>query len=159
MNYRTGDYAEGGIRYESCPFCGRTVPIIDNLISRASEQKTLSLTKVKGTLVDLNQFFTILPGIPEIEEWQVVLKKPEGDPLGPDELHLYVSLRKGRGLRNQQSTLKVLERVMQENMEIAATAVHVQTLDQVTHSLGMETHSKSYGYWTYVRKSNWEESV
>ncbi|OLS14331.1 MAG: Coenzyme F390 synthetase-like protein [Promethearchaeota archaeon CR_4] len=133
---------EGGIRYEPCPYCGRKVPIIDSLISRVSEQKTLSLTKVKGTLVDLNQFYTILPSIPEIEEWQIVLKKEQNNPFGGDELHIYISIHEGRRVRNKDAILKHLEKVILDTMEIAPTAIHVQTLDQVTHALGMETQLK-----------------
>ncbi len=142
LNYRTGDFVEGGIRYETCPYCGRTVPIIDSLISRVSEQKTLSLTKVKGTLVDLNQFYTILPSIPEIDEWQIVLKKEENNPYGADELHIYVSIREGRRVRNKDGVIKNLEKAILDAMEIAPTAIHVQSLDQVTHALGMETQLK-----------------
>ncbi|MBD3352069.1 MAG: AMP-binding protein [Candidatus Lokiarchaeota archaeon] len=142
MNYRTGDYVEGGIRYEKCPFCGRTVPIIDSLISRVSEQKSLNLTKIKGTLVDLNNFYSILPDIPEVEEWQIVLKKENDDPFGRDELHVHTALKKSRKYRNQRKVIKDLEERIVEVMEIRPTEIHVSTLDRLTKALGMETQLK-----------------
>ncbi|MHA1698331.1 MAG: phenylacetate--CoA ligase family protein, partial [Promethearchaeota archaeon] len=77
MNYRTGDIAEKGIKYEKCPWCGRTVPIISSLISRVSEVKDVKFNKVKGTLVDLNQFYTIMPEFESIDEWQIILRQNE----------------------------------------------------------------------------------
>jgi phenylacetate-coenzyme A ligase PaaK-like adenylate-forming protein len=142
MNYRTGDYADGGIRYEVCPYCSRTVPIIDSLISRVSEQKSLQLTKIKGTLVDLNQFYSLLPSIQEIEEWQILLKKEKGDPFGNDELHIYISLRKGRKMREKEGVIKEISQKLATEMEIAATEIHVVSLDEITRALGMETQLK-----------------
>jgi phenylacetate-coenzyme A ligase PaaK-like adenylate-forming protein len=68
MNYRTGDVADNGIMYEKCPYCGRTVPIISSMISRVSEVKDVQFNKVKGTLIDLNQFYTIMPEYQGIDE-------------------------------------------------------------------------------------------
>ncbi|MCP4760789.1 MAG: hypothetical protein GY870_03340, partial [archaeon] len=142
MNYRTGDYVKKGIRYEKCPYCDRTVPIIDSDISRTSEQKSLNLTKIKGTLVDLNQFYSLLPSIPEIEEWQCILKKKDNDPFGMDEIHISISILSGRGYKKKNAVVKELEKQLLEKMEISATQINIHSLDSITRSLGMETQLK-----------------
>ena len=93
MNYRTGDVAERGIKYEKCPWCGRNVPIISSMISRVSEVKDVKFDKVKGTLVDLNQFYTIMPEYKELDEWQVILQRGESM---MDQLIVNVSLKKSK---------------------------------------------------------------
>ena len=93
MNYRTGDVADEGIRYEKCPHCGRSVPIISSMISRVSEVKDVRFEKVKGTLIDLNQFYSIMPEFDGIDEWQVILSQGESF---IDELTLNVSPSRAR---------------------------------------------------------------
>ena len=73
--YRTGDLAVGGMTWEPCPHCGRTVPRIASELKRSSDQKAMSLTKIKGTLVDLPAMGETLSSMPDVEEWQVVIKK------------------------------------------------------------------------------------
>ncbi|MHA1339049.1 MAG: phenylacetate--CoA ligase family protein [Promethearchaeota archaeon] len=142
LNYRTGDFVRKGIRYEKCPYCGRAVPIIDSVISRVSEQKTLNLTKIKGTLVDLNQFYTLIPLIPEIEEWQIVLRKKDNDPYGMDELHIYISLKETKKIKSKSKIIEKLRNEIKEQMEIVPTEIHVASLDQLSKALGMETQLK-----------------
>ena len=92
LRYRTGDLVKGGIVYSPCPYCKRTVPRISSGIYRASNIKNLQLSKVKGTLVNLNNFGVILEAEEGIEEWQVELRKKDNDPYEVDELLLYLSL-------------------------------------------------------------------
>ena len=92
LRYRTGDFVKGGIVYSPCPHCGRTVPRISSDISRASNIKNIQLSKIKGTLVNINELEHILDGKEEIDEWQIEIRKKDDDPYEVDELILYVSL-------------------------------------------------------------------
>lgn len=93
LRYRTGDLVKGGITYQPCPYCKRTMPRISAEINRASNIKNLSLSKVKGTLVNLNLFSEILEAEKGIDEWQIELKKKDNDPYEVDELYIYLSTR------------------------------------------------------------------
>ena len=73
LRYRTGDLAVGGMTSQPCPHCGSTVPRISNELRRVSNMKDLRLTKLKGSLIDLGAFSTLLRSISSIEEFQVEL--------------------------------------------------------------------------------------
>lgn len=106
LRYRTGDLVKGGITYRRCPYCKRTVPRISSHISRASNIKNMRLSKVKGTLVNLNTFAQILEAEKGIEEWQVVLRKKDNDPYEVDELVVYLSLARGIDQERLREKLK-----------------------------------------------------
>ena len=91
LRYRTGDFIDGGLVYEPCPHCGRTLPRLVGRISRASEIKEMNLDKLKGTLVDFNQLEHVLDEAPHIGAWQLELCKAGNDPFDLDELVLHVS--------------------------------------------------------------------
>ncbi|HSW36260.1 MAG TPA: AMP-binding protein, partial [Candidatus Limnocylindrales bacterium] len=95
LRYRTGDIAKGGLLCDPCPNCGRTVPRISSNIQRKSEVKEFSMTKVKGTLVNLNNFFPLMMSHPDIEEWQIEMRKRNNDPFDLDEIYLHLSTRPG----------------------------------------------------------------
>ncbi len=90
LRYRTGDYIDGGLTYEPCPHCGRSLPRLVGNISRASEIKEMNLDKLKGTLVDFNQLEHVLDDAPHVGAWQLELRKAGDDPLDLDELVLHV---------------------------------------------------------------------
>lgn len=90
LRYRTGDYTDGGLIYEPCPYCKRSVPRLVGNISRASEIKELNLAKLKGTLVDFNQLEHVLDDAPHVGMWQLELRKAHDDPMELDELILHV---------------------------------------------------------------------
>jgi phenylacetate-CoA ligase len=91
LRYRTGDYTDGGLVYEPCPYCGRTLPRLVGRISRSSEIKEMRLDKIKGTLVDFNELEHVLDDAPHIGAWQLELRKAGNDPFALDELVLHVS--------------------------------------------------------------------
>jgi phenylacetate-coenzyme A ligase PaaK-like adenylate-forming protein len=95
LRYRTGDYIDGGLTYESCPYCHRTMPRLVGRISRSSEIKEMHLDKIKGTLVDFNVLEHVLDGAPDIGTWQVELRKANDDPLERDEIILHVNRTNG----------------------------------------------------------------
>lgn len=90
IRYRTGDYVKGGIAYSPCPHCGRTVPRISSDIGRTSNIKSLQLSKIKGSLVNINNLEYLLDNKKEINEWQIEIVKKDNDPYEVDELVLYV---------------------------------------------------------------------
>jgi phenylacetate-CoA ligase len=90
LRYRTGDFTDGGLTYEPCPHCGRSLPRLLGNISRRSEIKQMNFDKIKGTLVDFNELEHVLDDAPHIGAWQVELRKTNDDPLELDELILHV---------------------------------------------------------------------
>jgi len=90
LRYRTGDYIDGGLVYEPCPYCKRTMPRLVGRISRSSEVKAMQLDKIKGTLVDFNQLEHVLDDAPNIGAWQLELRKVHDDPMELDEIILHV---------------------------------------------------------------------
>jgi len=90
LRYRTGDFIDGGLSYEPCPHCGRSLPRLVGNISRGSEVKAMNLDKLKGTLVDFNELEHVLDDAPHIGAWQVELRKVNDDPLELDEIILHV---------------------------------------------------------------------
>ncbi|MCQ9207241.1 MAG: AMP-binding protein [Omnitrophica bacterium] len=94
FRYRTGDLVRGGITYSPCPHCARTVPRISSDIVRASNVKNLKLSKIKGTLVNLNNLEHLLDDTEEIDQWQIEIVKRNNDPYEVDQLILHISLSK-----------------------------------------------------------------
>lgn len=94
LRYRTGDICEG-IEYSKCPHCQRTIPRLKPAIERESEFKEINITKVKGELVNLNNFFSLAHDFKEINEWQVEIGKKNNDPYEVDDLRIYFSLNDG----------------------------------------------------------------
>jgi len=137
--YRTGDLAVKGIVHEPCPHCGRTVPRITSELRRASDQKDMNLTKIKGTLVDLAHIGSVVSDMVEVEEWQVVLKKVHDDPHELDEFILRVSLRGGqeRGFGEKELRQRILDAT-----EVAPSRIEYHTTKEMLEFLGMETEMK-----------------
>lgn len=92
LRYRTGDYIDGGLTYETCPYCERRLPRLVGRISRRSEIREMHLDKLKGTLVDFNELEHVLDDAPGIGAWQLELRKQHDDPLELDEVILHVNV-------------------------------------------------------------------
>ncbi|MCY2960254.1 MAG: AMP-binding protein [Planctomycetota bacterium] len=137
--YRTGDLAVGGITWEPCPWCKRTVPRIASELRRVSDQRSMSLTKIKGTLVDLSSMGSVLSNTPEIEEWQVVLQKKNDDPHELDELIVRLSVRSGT---DRAACEKKVRQELLIGVEIAPNVVEFKTTPEMLEVLGMETEMK-----------------
>jgi phenylacetate-coenzyme A ligase PaaK-like adenylate-forming protein len=90
LRYRTGDLLDGGLTYEPCPHCGRTLPRLVGRISRRAEILEMRLDKIKGTLVDFNELEHALDDAPQLETWQLELRKVRDDPFEADEIVLHV---------------------------------------------------------------------
>lgn len=141
--YRTGDMAMAGITWGPCPHCGRTLPRLGSELRRVSERRALELTKIKGTLVDLSHIGTIVSSHPDVDEWQVVLRKKDDDPLELDELVLRLALKEGA---DRERVVKELERDIRTATEIAPSAIEFPTRAELLESLGMETEMKEKRY-------------
>ena len=137
LRYKTGDMTEG-IEYEPCPFCGKTVPRIKPDIQRSSEIKEFNLTKIKGELVNLNQFYPVLSSIKEIEEWQVEIRKKNNDPLEIDEMIIHLALKLGTDFEKikAETAKKIRDQIF-----ISVQIVQI-SLPEILKQLGMETELK-----------------
>jgi phenylacetate-coenzyme A ligase PaaK-like adenylate-forming protein len=137
VRYRTGDMTKG-IEYEPCPHCGRTVPRIHPDLQRNSDIKEFSLTKVKGELVNLNDFYPLLSGDKNIDEWQIEITKQNNDPYGLDQIIVNVAPKQNVAFVTLQAKL---EKAIREEMAITPI-VREMPLEELLKRLGMETEVK-----------------
>ncbi|MEM7517548.1 MAG: hypothetical protein AAF368_11580 [Planctomycetota bacterium] len=103
----------------------------------------MSLTKIKGTLVDLSHFGTVVANQPEIEEWQVVLRKKGGDQFGLDELLLRLCVKDGVDREAFESRLRA---DVAEATEVSPNVIEFLELSEMLQVLGMETEMKEKRY-------------
>ncbi len=137
VRYRTGDMTQG-ISYEPCPYCGRTVPQIHPDIQRSSEVKEFQLSKIKGELVNLNNFFPLLSGVKEVEEWQVNIQKKNNDPYEVDEIIVEVAPATGVDFDLLRPKL---EKRITNDIGVGVTVKECQ-LNVLLEKIGMETELK-----------------
>lgn len=135
LRYKTGDL--GKIQYGKC-VCGKTIPRISADIERKSEIKEFSLTKIKGSLVNLNTFFDILMGNKNVDEWQVQIQKRNNDPYEIDELILFISPKKNVDFFKLE---KQLQEIISSEMEISPEIIK-KDHKEILEMLGMETQLK-----------------
>ena len=124
LRYRTGDIIEGGLTYEPCPYCERTMPRLFGRISRRSDFREMQLDKVKGTLVDFNELEHVLDDMPHVGSWQIELCKANDDPMEVDELVLHVCLADGG---EESSISKEIKRALFERAELHPNRIEFHT--------------------------------
>jgi len=137
VRYRTGDMCPG-MEYGPCPYCGKTVPRIKPDIQRTSEIKEFHLTKVKGELVNMNAFYPLLSGMPEIDEWQVTIQKKNNDPFEVDELVVEVALKEK--MQFDEYALK-LQKAIVDEIGVGITLKQC-SIDSLMQKIGLETELK-----------------
>ncbi len=142
LRYRTGDLIVGGMTWKPCPHCGRTVPRLASQLERVSNLKNFQLSKVKGTLVNLNVFKEELDNDPVVEEWQLVIKKRNDDPCDVDEIHLNLALAGDVSDTDQAAVVERLEKHLFSVSEVKLNSTRVLALEKVLELLGMETQMK-----------------
>ncbi len=142
LRYRTGDLIIGGMTYEQCPHCGRSAPRIASQLERVSNMKNFQLSKVKGTLVNLNMIKDMLDSYPLIEEWQLVIRKKDGDEFGMDELLLNLAVSSTTTPENAEKVAKEVEEQIFKASEVRINEVKILPLAEVLDLLGMETQLK-----------------
>lgn len=140
MRYRTGDFVKGGITYQPCPHCGRTMPRIASDITRLSDVKDLQLSKIKGSLVNLNNFMSILSEIQFVDEWQIELRKKDNDPFEVDEVVVYVCKRSGA---DEMPLKEEIRKKMLLLTEVTPNEVHFIELQDMIKRLELETANKA----------------
>lgn len=139
IRYRTGDFIKGGITYEPCPYCGRTLGRISSRISRISDTKGLQLSKIKGSLVNLSNFATALMEIGSINEWQLEIRKKDNDPYGVDEVIVYVC---PRGNADRQKLEEEIKKKILLTTEVSPNEVIFLPFDDIVKKLELETANK-----------------
>ncbi|MFN0058264.1 MAG: phenylacetate--CoA ligase family protein [Planctomycetota bacterium] len=139
LRYRTGDIVAGGIMRERCAGCGRTVPRFGSDLSRRSNIKDFSLTKIKGALVNLNAMVDLLNGHAGIDEWQLVIRKRNNDPFEIDELALALALAAGHA---EDRVVADIEKQLVSNFELRPSVVEVLPRAELLRRTGMETQLK-----------------
>lgn len=137
LRYRTGDLTQG-IEYGHCHFCGKTVPQIKPDIQRKSDMKEFRLTKIKGELVNLNNFYPILSGMKDIEEWQVEIRKKNNDPYEIDEIIVHLCPKKGADFGKLEQEVK---KKLHDEIFVNVLTNKVE-LNKLLEMLGMETELK-----------------
>lgn len=139
LRYRTGDLVEGGIRTGACPHCGRTLPRISSRLSRVSSMQNVALKKVKGTLVNIEELGRVIADDLDIEEWQIELRKKDGDPLEVDELVLYLATKPGA---DQAAVEHRLRQRIKTSTEISPNEICFLAIDSLLERVGMEKEMK-----------------
>jgi phenylacetate-CoA ligase len=139
LRYRTGDHVAGGVTWEPCPHCGRTVPRIVGSISRASNTKELQLGKLKGTLVNFDTLQHILDDTQEIAEWQIELRKVNNDPHDVDEMILHIAAANGADIGQLEDRIR---KRFQTDVEITPNRIEVHSLDDMLRRIKLETALK-----------------
>lgn len=139
LRYRTGDYVDGGVTWEPCPHCGRTVPRIVGNIGRASNTKELQFGKLKGTLVNFDTLQQVLDNTTEIGEWQLEIRKAHDDPHDVDELILHLAAANGANM--EQLKEKIRSR-FQTEMELTPNRIEVHSIDDMLKRIKLESSLK-----------------
>ena len=139
IRYRTGDYVDGGITYEPCPHCGRTVPRIVGEIGRKTSSKQMQFGKVKGTLVNFDTLEHILDDTPEVGEWQIELRKVNDDPLELDEMILHLAPNNGADIEALKQ--KIRSR-FQTEVEVTPNRIEMHDLKDMLTRIKLETSLK-----------------
>ena len=139
LRYRTGDLIDGGIIYEPCPHCKRTVPRLVGNISRVSEIKTMRLDKIKGTLVDFNLLEHVLDDERHLDSWQLELRKHNDDPMDLDELILHVHKTDSLG---DAECAQELRRCFRTKTEIQPNRIVFHDGEEMSRLLGVGTQLK-----------------
>lgn len=134
LRYKTGDI--GRLQVGACRYCGAKTPRLDPAITRSSEITSLQLTKIKGSLVDLNAVHALLSSLSFVDEWQLVLQKKKLFDLDEVVVHVAPHPRE-----NHTYVKNEIIRQMQEHFHITPSVVF--TLKQkLVETLGLETHLK-----------------
>lgn len=139
LRYRTGDFVHGGITHEPCPYCGRMTLRLSSDISRLSDTKDLNLSKIKGMLVNLNHFAEVLNSLPEVDEWQLEVRKHNNDPYDSDEIVIYIA---PKGQVDQNTFSQMLKDKLVAATELAPNEIKFIDLKEIIKRLELETANK-----------------
>ncbi|MBP9854922.1 MAG: AMP-binding protein [Candidatus Omnitrophica bacterium] len=139
LRYRTGDFVKGGVVYSRCPYRNWFIPRVSSDITRLNDVKELQLSKVKGALVNLNHFDEILSQEPQIDEWQIEIRKRNDDPYDVDEMVLYICAKKETDQARLSDTIK---RNMVASTEVAPNEIKYISMPEMVGRLQIEVANK-----------------
>ena len=139
LRYRTGDLVKGGMVYGICPFCKRMTLRLSSDITRLSDNRDIHLSKVKGTLVNLSHFAEVLSDIPQVDEWQLEIRKHNNDPFEVDEMVVYVTVKAGV---DQSSLSQSIKDKLTGATEVAPNEINFISLPEMVKRLELETANK-----------------
>ncbi|HTS19389.1 MAG TPA: AMP-binding protein [Verrucomicrobiae bacterium] len=139
MRYRTGDYVDGGLTWEPCPYCGRTMPRIVGKIGRESNTKELQFGKLKGTLVNFDNLQNMLDDTTEIGEWQLEIRKAHDDPHDVDELILHLAPSNGADIEQLKESIR---KRFQREMEVTPNRIEVHPMEDMLKRIKLESALK-----------------
>ena len=142
LRYRTGDFVKGGITFMG--FCPYYVDRMDTSrlssdITRLSDNKDIHLSKVKGTLVNFSHFAEVLSDIPQVDEWQLEIRKHKNDPYEVDELVVYVTPQAGA---NQSALSQLIKDKLTGATEVSPNEIKFIPLAEMVKRLELETANK-----------------
>ena len=104
-----------------------------------SDNKDLQLSKVKGTLINLAHFGSVISDIPCIEEWQIEIRKHNNDPHDVDEVVVYITPRQGADASRLVEDIKCQ---LVASAEISPNEVNIIPLADMVKRLELETANK-----------------
>jgi len=139
LRYRTGDFVKGGITHGNCPYCGRMTLRLSSDITRLSDNKDIQLSKVKGTLVNLSHFTEVLNDVPQVDEWQLEIRKHKNDPYEVDEMVVYITAQAGA---NQSALSQVIKDKLTGATEVSPNEIKFIPLAEMVKRLELETANK-----------------
>jgi len=139
LRYRTGDFIDGGLFTEPCPYCGKHVLRLCGRIGRQSEKREVNFDKLKGTLIDFNELEHVLDSIQDIGTWVIELRKTNNDPLELDELIVHITAPPGR----DRKTLihRVREQILAAS-EISPNDIEFHTNEEIRKMQGVGVEMK-----------------
>jgi phenylacetate-coenzyme A ligase PaaK-like adenylate-forming protein len=128
VRYWTGDLAKGGLRWQRCPLCGYTFPLLFGPICRAEKD----FTKIKGSQVDLSELVDCIRSTPGVRLFQASLENEESSgERSRDILSLDVLPEAGADLADLEDRLK---HCVKATVEITPDRIHFETDEDRLHA-------------------------
>lgn len=117
VRYWTGDLIQGGMKHERCPQCGYTFVRIFGPIARADKD----FTKIKGTLVALQELIAVVRDTEGVRNCQIVLDRQSS---GADRFVVRALPLTGT---NEQQIQDAIRRNVHSTMEVTPDDVQIET--------------------------------
>jgi hypothetical protein len=109
------------------------------IITRLSDNKDIQLSKIKGTLVNLSHFIEVLNDIPQVNEWQLEIRKQNNDPYEVDEIVVYVTPQAGA---DQTVLSQLIKDKLTGATEVSPNEIKFIPLEEIVKRLELETANK-----------------
>lgn len=100
----------------------------------------MQISKIKGSLVNLNNFAAAFSKFTEIKEWQIELCKKDDDPFEVDKLIVYLTEQDGV---NQSELSKAVKKQLLLATEVSPNEIKFIPLKEIVQRLELETANKA----------------